>query len=49
MSTKHVGRYVTEFSGRHKLRSLDTLEQMVAMVRGLESKRLRYEDLTTEG
>ncbi len=45
MSTKHVGHYVTEFSGRHNLRSLNTLEQMGAMVRGLESERLRYEDL----
>ena len=46
MSPKHLGRYVTEFSGRHNARMLDTPEQMAAIARGMVGKRLRYKDLT---
>ena len=46
MSKKHLGRYVTEFSGRFNQRPLDTVEQMEQIARGLEKKRLRYSDLT---
>ena len=45
MSPAHLDRYVTEFSGRHNQRELDTVDQMGAMVRGLDGKRLRYQDL----
>jgi len=45
MSVKHLARYVTEFAGRHNVRDLDTLAQMVALVRGLDGRRLRYADL----
>ena len=45
MSRKHLNRYVNEFSGRHNIRSLDTIDQMVAMVQGMDGKRLRYKDL----
>lgn len=45
MSKKHLPRYVNEFSGRHNARPLDTLEQMEGTVRGMDGKRLRYEDL----
>jgi hypothetical protein len=45
MSVKHLARYVTEFAGRHNVRDLDTLAQMVALARGLEGRRLRYTDL----
>ena len=45
MSSKHLGRYVTEFSGRHNQRPLDTLEQMGAIVKGLEDKKLTYRRL----
>ena len=46
MSVKHLQRYVNEFSGRHNVRDLDTLAQMVLLAHGLEGKRLRYQDLT---
>ena len=45
MSTKHLQRYVKEFEGRHNDRQLDTLEQMAAMVHGIDGKRLPYADL----
>ena len=45
MSPKHLGRYVTEFVGRHNARGLDTIDQMRLMARRLVGKRLRYEDL----
>ena len=44
-STKHLQRYVDEFAGRHNVRPLDTEDQMSAMVRGMDGKRLRYKDL----
>ena len=45
MSPEHLDRYVAEFSGRHNMGEQDTLDQMSAMVRGLDGKRLRYQDL----
>ena len=42
ISPKHLGRYVTEFAGRHNDRCSDTVEQMGALVRGIVGKRLRY-------
>ena len=45
MSPKHLHRYVMEFEGRHNVRGLDTLDQMGAIVRGMDQKRLRYKDL----
>lgn len=44
-STKHLARYVREFSGRHNLRPLDTVEQMSLLVFGMVGKRLTYSDL----
>lgn len=45
MSAKHVARYVTEFAGRHNVRDLDTITQMTLLAKGLDGKRLRYDDL----
>ena len=45
MSAKHLQRYVNEFAGRHNQRSEDTPDQMAAVVRGMDGKRLRYQDL----
>ena len=46
MSPKRIDRYVAEFSGRHNIRSLDTMDQMAFLTRGMVGKRLRYRDLT---
>ena len=45
MSPKHLPRYVAEFEGRHNARPLDTADQMAAMVRGADGKRMTYEGL----
>ena len=45
MSIKHLDRYVTEFAGRHNIRSMDTIGQMQSIAKGMESKRLRRDDL----
>ncbi len=42
---KHLHRYVDEFSGRHNVRPLDTIDQMAAIVRRAAGKRLTYEQL----
>jgi len=45
MSAKHLSRYVVEFAGRHNVRDLDTLAQMATLAKGMDGKRLRYDDL----
>ena len=45
MSAKHLQRYVNEFSGRHNIRQMDTLDQMVDIARKFVGKRLRLRDL----
>ena len=44
-SPKHLDRYVTEFGGRQNVRENDTVDQLGAMVEGMEGKRLRYREL----
>ena len=44
-SVKHLDRYVTEFSGRHNARPLDTEEQLAKMAAGTVGKRLSYAQL----
>ena len=46
MSRKHLGRYVSEFQGRHNLRPLDTMDQMRTLARGFNGKRLPWKKLT---
>ena len=45
MSEKHLQRYVDEFSGRHNIRSLDTIDQMASVAKGMAGRRLRYREL----
>ncbi len=42
MSRKHLTRYVHEFVGRHNMRELNTLDQMMTMVVGMKWKTLPY-------
>lgn len=44
-SEKHLNRYVVEFSGRHNIRELDTVDQMAAVARSMVGKRLKYREL----
>ncbi len=46
ISVKHLGRYNTEFAGRHNCRPLDTEEQMGLIARGADGKRMTYQGLT---
>ena len=48
LSAKHLDRYVQEFAGRHNVREADTLDQMIAMVVGMDGKQLRYGDLIVD-
>lgn len=45
MSRKHLQRYVDEFSGRHNVRPLDTIDQMCLLMAGMVGVRLPYEEL----
>ena len=47
ISPKHLQRYVDEFSGRHGIREIDTLNQMQSVVSGMVGKRLMYRDLVS--
>ena len=45
VSEKHLGRYVTEFAGRHNVREMDTIDQMAFLAKGIVGKRLKYKEL----
>ncbi|MXZ44705.1 MAG: IS1595 family transposase [Gammaproteobacteria bacterium] len=45
MSAKHLARYVNEFVGRHNIRDLDTIEQMICVTRLMKGKQLQYKEL----
>ena len=47
-SVKHLHRYITEFSGRHNVRDLDTIEQLTALAAGMTGKVLPYRDLIAD-
>ncbi len=48
MSFKHLHRYISEFSGRHNMRTLDTIEQLRALAAGMVGKRLTWLTLVGE-
>ena len=41
-SPKHMDKYINEFATRYNLRSMDTIEIMMATVKMMEGKRLTY-------
>ena len=45
MSSKHLHRYIAEFSGRHNIRNAETLNQMAELAYNMASKRLTYQTL----
>ena len=47
MSPKHLERYVTEFSGRHNVRELDTIDQVAFLAKGIVGKKLPYKELVS--
>lgn len=47
MSPKHLGRYVTEFAGRHNVREMDTIDQMEFLAKGMVGKSLPYKKLVS--
>ena len=49
VSHKHAARYAAEFEGRHNARPRDTIDQIKGLVRGMNGKRLRYDDLVADG
>lgn len=42
---KHLHRYVDEYSGRHNVRPMDTVDQMAFVVRQAAGNRLTYREL----
>ncbi|MYC25115.1 MAG: IS1595 family transposase [Gammaproteobacteria bacterium] len=48
LSAKHLQRYVNEFAGRHNIRELDTIEQMVLISSRFSNKHLPYAELIAE-
>ena len=48
LSPKHLGRYVQEFTGRHGIRELDTVEQLQSISGGMNGKRLTYKALIAD-
>ncbi len=47
-SKKHLQRYVSEFSGRHNVRPMNTETQMKKMAKGLVGKELTYKQLIAD-
>ena len=45
MSPQHLGRYVTEFAGRHNRRPLDTLKHMTILAQRMAGKQFPYKTL----
>lgn len=47
-SIKHLQRYVTDFAGRHGIRTSDTLAQMEFIAKAMVGKRLTYKALKAD-
>ena len=47
-SKKHLDRYIDEFPGRHNVRDSDTIDQMRSIIRGIEGKRLKCDQLIAD-
>ncbi|MXW29314.1 MAG: IS1595 family transposase, partial [Chloroflexi bacterium] len=45
LSRKHLNRYLAEFSSRHNDRALDAVDRIGKIIKAMEGKRLRYQDL----
>ena len=45
VSTKHLGKYVGEFEGRHNVRPLNTEDQMTSLAKRSVGKHLQYKTL----
>ena len=45
LSHKHLQRYISQFAGKHGVRSMDTIRQMEAVVTQFVGKRLMYGEL----
>ena len=48
MSPKHLHRYIDGFTGRHNIRNLDTIQQVMLVALNMVGKRLRYKDLVAD-
>lgn len=48
MSRRYLDRYFREFSERHNLRAMDTMEQMSELTAGTVCRWLMYQELTAE-
>ena len=45
LSPKHLNRYVQAFAGKHNVRNMDTLAQMIHVIAGMIGRRLTYKQL----
>ena len=45
VSQKHLQRYIDEFSGRHNIRDMDTIDQMRFIFVGMIHKHISYKEL----
>ena len=47
ISPKHLNRYVSEFSGRHNTRNMNTVDQMTELSKSMKGKHLTYLELVS--
>ena len=44
-SVQHCDRYVNAFAGRHNAHPMDTADQVTALAKGTDGRRLPYQEL----